>query len=309
MCFLLPSVSFASTINLQQASAIVGLLQAFNVDQTILVQIEDILGFPSTTSSTPPVSSPPAAPHVSTVGSPYTSSSMGFDISYNTTVFPNASFGFAVAGVTGGKAFVHNTRVVSQYNWGKFGAFTRPTLYMNLNAPYGTTVTGHISTPRTCPADALNTPSSTATSSEPTACDGYNYGYNAAKDSYAYAISEGVSSPFWWLDIEEANSWSADPTVNDATIQGAIDYLNTQNIRAGIYSVPFMWQDIAGTYTPTQTLGGFATPTPTWFPIGITTQVGAINTCSTISSFIPGSPVWIVQYEANSTAVDQNIAC
>jgi hypothetical protein len=177
---------------------------------------------------------------------------------------------------------------------------------MNLNAPYGSTVVANIKTPKTCPPRATWI---SATSTEPTACEGYNYGYNAAKDSYAYATGEGVSSSLWWLDIEEANSWSDDPTVNGATIQGAIDYLNSKNIRVGIYSVPFMWENIAGTYVPTQTLGGLATTIPTWFPIGITTLVGAINTCSTISSFIPGSPVWIVQYEADSTAVDQNVAC
>lgn len=316
--FLVPSISLASTLNLQQASAIIGLLQAFNVDQGIVAQVANILGFPSTSSpssqpgvpspSTP--SQPPIVPHVPPVGSPYISSSIGYDLSYNTTVYPSEGFGFAVTGVTGGKAFVHNARIGSEYQWAKFGSATRPTLYMNLNAPYGSAVSGHISAPKTCPPDALNGGSSSAPSTEPTACEGYNYGYNAAKDAYTYATGMSVTSPFWWLDIEEANSWSDDLAVNDAAIQGAIDYLNTQTIRVGLYSVPFMWRNIAGTtYMPTQMLGGNTISTPTWFPIGITNQVGAINTCSTISSFIPGSPVWIVQYEADSIAIDQNLAC
>lgn len=243
---------------------------------------------------------------MSVIGSPYPSSTLGFDISYSTSYYPAESFGFAVVGVTGGKAFVHNARISSEYQWTKFATKTAATVYMNLNAPYGSAVIANITTPKSCPPRAAG---SSATSTEPTVCEGYNYGYNAASDSYAYATGAGVASSLWWLDIEEANSWSNDPSVNDATIQGAIDYLNSINIRVGIYSVPFMWKNIAGTYLPTQTLGGLPVSIPTWFPIGITNLVGAINTCSTVSSFIPDSPVWIVQYVANSTAIDQNVAC
>ena len=113
-----------------------------------------------------------------------------------------------------------------------------------------------------------------------------------------------------WLDIEEANSWSDNTALNAQVIQGAIDYLNTQNIRAGIYSVPYMWKRIAGAgFSPAESLNSANSPVPTWFPIGINTQVGATNACLTRASFIPGSPVWIIQYVADSTAVDQNIAC
>jgi len=274
------------------ANAFVDLLTSFTVDTVA-------------TPPTTPVATPPT-PHVSVIGSPYFSSTMGYDLSYNTLSYPAESFGFAVVGVTGGKAFVHNSRISSEYQWTKFSAKTAATLYMNLNAPYGSTVVANIGAPKTCPARAAG---SSATSTEPTACEGYNYGYNAAKDAYTYATGTGVTSSLWWLDIEEANSWSVDTSANDTTIQGAIDYLNSKNIRVGIYSVPFMWKNIAGTYVPTQTIGGLPIPIPTWFPIGITTIVGAINACSTISSFIPGSPVWVVQYEADSTAVDQNVAC
>jgi hypothetical protein len=299
--FLLPSVSSASTLTADQTSAIIGLLQAFDVDPSVVNTVEQVLGVSTNSlASTTPVQL--VAPHVSPIGSPYPSSTLGFDISYATSYYPADSFGFAVIGVTRGKAFVDNPRLVSEYAWSHFGSATAATIYMNLNAPYGSTVAGNSSAPQVCPP-------SISTSTEPTACQGYNYGYNAAQHSYAYAKSNGMTSSLWWLDIEEANSWSTDTGVNDATIQGAIAYLNSQNIRVGIYSIPFMWKNIAGTYVPTQMLGGSTTPIPTWFPIGTTNLVGAINTCSTISSFIFGSPVWVVQYEANSTAIDQNIAC
>lgn len=300
--FAMPAAASASILTTPQIQAIVGLLQAFNVEQSVVNNVEQILQGLSTPSTLPPA----PAPHVSVIGSPYFSSTLGYDLSYNTVAYPAESFGFAVMGVTGGKAFVHNPRISSEYQWTKFASKTAATVYMNLNAPYGSAVVANIITPKACPPRAAG---SSATSTEPTVCEGYNYGYNAAKDSYTYATGAGVISSLWWLDIEEANSWSNDPSVNDATIQGAIDYLNSKNIRVGIYSVPSMWETIAGTYIPTQTLGGLPVPIPTWFPIGVTPIVGAINTCSTTSSFIPGSPVWVVQYEADTTAVDQNIAC
>lgn len=237
------------------------------------------------------------------VGSPYTPSNMGYDVTFSTFAYPSESFGFAIIGVTGGKAFVDNKRFLSGVAWARFASATAATLYMNLNAPYGSTVKGHISSPRVCPVKA-------ATSTEPTACEGYNYGYQAAEHSYLYAKARGFESSLWWLDIEEANSWSKDVTVNQATIQGAIDYLNTKNIRVGVYSMMRMWRDIAGKdFTPQQRIDAKDVVIPVWLPVGVRSQIGAINTCNSGKSFIPGSPIWIVQYEASSTAIDQNIAC
>ncbi len=307
-CFAVPSSASAAPLSSGQVQAIVGLLKAFNVDQSTVVRVEQALGVsPVLTSgnqtNVPGLSDPPPpAPHIPPVGSPYPSSNVGFDLSYNALSYPSGRFSFGIIGISGGKAFVHNSRLASEYSWTQFGTIA-PTVYMNLNAPYGSTVAENIAAPKSCPMPAT-------TSTEPTACEGYNYGYNAAKDAYAYAKSAHVSSKLWWLDIEEANSWSPDTTVNDATIQGAIDYLNTQGARAGIYSVARMWRDIAGSnFAPVQTVDGQAVPVPTWVPIGISNLVNALNICATGTSFVPGSPIWIVQYVANSTAVDQNVSC
>jgi hypothetical protein len=307
--FALPSATFASSLTPVQVSAIVGLLQAFNVDQATLATVQAILAGSSGTqsASTTPTAPPPVAVHVPTSGNVYTAG-VGYDLSYNTSAYPTIPFSFAIVGVTGGRAFIHNARINSEYPWANFGSVVRPTVYMNLNAPYGSTVAGHITSPKICPPDSLN--SGTGISTEPTACDGYNYGYNAAQDAYMYATANKVSSAIWWLDIEEANSWSNDTNVNDATIQGATDFLNSKNLRVGMYSVPYMWRNIAGSdFVPAQTINGAAATTPTWLPIGTATQVTVINTCSGGTSFISGSPIWLVQYEANTTAIDQNVAC
>jgi hypothetical protein len=301
--FAVPALASAASLSSAQAGAIIGLLQAFGADQSVILQVEQyITGTP--TATTTPADPPP--PHVPVTGSVYRSSNLGFDFSYNTPIYPQNAFSFGIVGVTHGKAFTQNQLLAQEYSWAKFGAGAPPTVYVNINGPYGSMAVGsNISGPQTCPP-ATNTGSTT----EPTACEGYNYGYNSAQNAYAYAKTNSVTSPIWWLDIEEANSWSDDTSVNDATIQGAIDYLNSQNVRVGVYSVANMWSDIAGAeFTPTQTINGQAVSIPSWIPIGTQTQVSAINSCGTMTSFIPGSPVWLVQYEANSTAVDQNLSC
>lgn len=247
----------------------------------------------------------------------YKSSNIGYDVSYVTKSYPIERFSFVIVSVTRGKAYTKNERLSSEYAWAKsFSSGGAPTIYMNLNAPYGSAVAGHISTPKPCPAAtstpsvATTTPSGKVVAPEPTACQGYNYGYNAAQDALANAKSAGFDSPLWWLDIEEANSWSPNTAVNDATIQGAIDYLNTKNIRVGVYSMTYMWNAIAGKgFVPKQTINGVAVSVPTWLPIGINNLVGAINTCNNRTSFMPGSPIWLVQYVKSSTAIDQIFSC
>lgn len=202
-----------------QISAITGLLLAFNVDRATVMQVEQILNnSPTTPSSGGGNTSDPAAPvmasstpYVPPIGSAYIASSDGYDLSFATTVYPTIPFGFAVVGVTGGKAFVHNPRIVSEYSWAHFGSGAAPTVYMNLNAAYGSTVTAaNVSGPQNCTmsatAPAISTTTATTIYPEPSVCESYNYGYNAAKDSYMYATNNKATSSLWWLDIEEANS-------------------------------------------------------------------------------------------------------
>lgn len=316
VAFTMPSFVSAAALTHAQASAIIGLLEAFGADPLALARVEGILGVtpPSPAASTvaptiPAPSAPTQAIHVPTEDNVYPASTLGFDLSFNASVYPATFFGFAVVGINGGKSFVHNQRIVSEFSWAHAASSVAPTIYMNLNAPFGSTVSRHIGTPQSCPGDSAASVT-TASTTAPTACEGYNYGYNAAADAFAYAKKQNVSASFWWIDVEEANSWADATSTNDAVIQGALDYLNMQNIRVGIYSMGFMWRNIAGTgFTPTQTIQGHMISTPTWFPIGISTQVGATNACVTATSFIPNSPIWILQYEQSSTATDQNIAC
>lgn len=304
--FAVPSLASAASLSSAQANAIVGLLQAFGASTTVITQVELALGLMPVASVPTPPATPPVniIPHVPIMHSMYRSSNLGFDYSYNAPLFPPTNFGFGIIGVTGGKSFTQNPRINQEFSWAQFGGGAPPTVYMNLNAPYGTSVAGHVSSPKTCAVTTVGT------TTNPTACAGYNYGYQAAQYAYTYAKNSGVTSTLWWLDIEEANSWSLDTSVNDQVIQGAVDYLNAQGVRAGIYSMPYMWNDIAGrSFVPNQVVNGQTESLPLWIPIGISDQIGAADYCAVGSPFITGSPVWLVQYLASPTAVDQNYAC
>ena len=84
-------------------------------------------------------------------------------------------------------------------------------------------------------------------------CLAYNYGYNSAEMAMQYAACQGASSPVWWLDIENdicGQYWSCDQTHNSLTIQGALDYLHSEKLTAGIYSTQVQYKGITGGYVP-----------------------------------------------------------
>ena len=315
VCALFVPISAqAAMLTGDQVNAVLGLLRAFGASDSSVAAVAAALSGQGSTGAAATATTT-VATRPSTDGSPYLSSTLGYDISYSSRNYPQMPFGFAVIGATAGKSFTRNTRLAAEFSWARLAAATAPTIYLNVNAPYGSSATtAHLSSPQTCTAlfDGTTTSASAGgTFPEPTTCAAYNYGYNAAQDAYAFTASQAnVASKLWWLDVEEENSWSPNTAVNDAVIQGAIDALNARGIRVGIYSMAYMWKNIAGAgFTPTQSLSGAATPIATWFPIGIATQVGATNACLTKDSFIPGSPVWVIQYVLDSKAVDQNVAC
>jgi hypothetical protein len=94
-------------------------------------------------------------------------------------------------------------------------------------------------------------------------CIAYNYGYNGAKDAYAYASGQSVRSSVWWLDVEGGTLskttfsnfesgiyWGSTPSLNADTIQGAIDALRQEGVTVGIYSTSVQFPIIAGAYVP-----------------------------------------------------------
>jgi hypothetical protein len=218
----------------------------------------------------------PSAGAFASTTNPYTGA--GADVSYpQCSSLPAQGPGtFAIIGATGGKAFTSNTCLAQEVRWAsEFGVPT--SFYMNLNYPVGSTASQGMSGKYgSCQhSDKL--------------CQALNYGYNAATYAANQARAAGatINAP-WWLDIETANSWSAQANLNADVIQGALAYFADQSITAGVYSTSSMWTKIAGTYSPA---------VPNW----VVAAAGA----SCLTPIYAGASVWVVQNSSGASGGDQ----
>lgn len=176
----------------------------------------------------------------------------------------SSAYSIAVVGVDGWAVGDDNTCLKPEITWARGTTYpagsgdsgTPPyDLYMFLNSPAPTSTTDGSGPKGTC--DTLSGKAAEV-------CLAYNYGYNAALSAVAYGKSQGAEAKIWWLDIEnaicapgmwnDANDgewWSCDLSLNDETIQGALDALRSLGITAGIYCTNAQWAGITGGYVPT----------------------------------------------------------
>jgi hypothetical protein len=205
---------------------------------------------------------------------------IGFDISYPQCggPFPKDA-AFRIAGVNRGIAFRANPCLgtgdgPSELRW----AGMRAELYANTGNPGPRLSTrwpiGQAS-PRRCTAERPNS----------AAC-AFDYGWNAARDSYATAVRAYISLGWapegatrtpvanrWWLDVETANSWRVNTGLNVAALKGAVRYLESVGAASvGFYSAPHMWNEITG---GTAAFADY----PSWVA-GATTRAGARRRCA-----------------------------
>jgi hypothetical protein len=232
-----------------------------------------------------------------------------YDVSYPQCgrTLPEA-FAFAIVGVNGGRVHSPNPCLgasasrrgsASQLAWAGEGV----QLYANTGNPgprlsrYWPAGQG---SPRVCSEDDPDTRSCA-----------YNYGWNAAADSYAAAlaafVSIGAADPdatrtptpaVWWLDVEVANSWRSDVRLNVAALRGAVDYLESMDVaEVGFYSAPRMWQRITG---GTDLFADYRS----WVA-GASTLEQALEVCH--GDGFTGGPVAMAQYLADG--LDANVLC
>ncbi|HTJ76128.1 MAG TPA: hypothetical protein VL337_12280 [Acidimicrobiales bacterium] len=217
-------------------------------------------------------------------------STVGYDVSYpQCAVELPADAAFGIVGVSDGAAYGENPCLASQYGWAA-QATARPGFYMN---------TGN-------PGPAARRASWYDPTSPPMACGpdaeagcAYDYGYNDARRAYDYATSQVGRRPVqratWWLDVETANSWSADTALNLAAIEGAVDFLSARVAGVGIYSTGYQWAVITG--------GAWLPWLPNWVA-GAGDPDSAAALCR--ASFT-GGPVELVQYGLGG--LDADYAC
>ena len=203
---------------------------------------------------------------------------------------PAGSFG--IVGVDGGRPFDVNACLAPEIAWA--AAFGPPAYYVNTADP-GPTMSSHWPigqlSPRVCDPSSLD-------SSD---CS-YDYGWNAATDSYVRAATAAasagappVSSATWWLDAETGNTWeslefgqTAPYFANDTSaLTGARDYLRAQGVPAvGVYSTVAQWQQLTG--------GASLGRAPVWYA-GLGGPSSAAAHCASTYSFT-GGPVRLTQY-------------
>jgi hypothetical protein len=246
-----------------------------------------------------------AAALAMTVGGAAASSTTGYDISYPQCngSFP-ASPGFGIVGVNNGKPYSVNPCVgtgdgPSELQWAGMNA----QFYANTADP-GPTLSTHWPNGQTSP-EQCNTASNPGSD---TAQCAYDYGWNAAADSYQGAVNAYIAlgwaqagatrtpvADAWWLDVETANSWTSNTAFNTDELQGEIDYLKSAGTASvGFYSTPSDWQTITGGTT------AFAAY-ESWMP-GASTQSQAQANCA--GGGVTGGGVALTQYPFNGFDAD-----
>jgi hypothetical protein len=229
--------------------------------------------------------------------SPAAATALGYDISWPQCGSPypvNPAFG--MIGVNKGIVFSPNPCLASEVTW---AGGTSAALYANTGNP-GPALSTHWPTGQTSPQIC------SATTPDTAAC-AYDYGYNAATDSYADAVSAftalGLSGPpagsAWWLDVETSNSWRSDVTLNVAALSGALDYLGgvAQVASLGFYSTSYQWGVITG---GTSAFSAY----PSWVAGGAD-AAGAAANCA--GPGFTGGGVTVAQYP--SGAFDADLRC
>jgi hypothetical protein len=213
--------------------------------------------------------------HAAFAAGSYTAGAAGYDISWPQCggAYPATPFGFGIVGVADGRANTQNPCLASEYAWAQQGMAAAPSVYLNLN--YGT-IRG------SCARHDL-------------VCQAYNYGYGAAQNARSYAAGQSVVASVWWLDVETGNTWSKTTSLNAEVIKGASDFLHAQGMTVGVYSTPYQWGVIAGSYSP---------ELPNWTAGAPSSDPASY--CDASHAF-GGGTVWLAQY-ANGN-FDGDYAC
>ncbi len=200
----------------------------------LVIGLTPAIGLAASTHATNPVVGPEA-----------TTSEIGYDISWPQCGAPYPSNpAFGIVGVNAGIVFSPNPCLASELVW---AGGARAGLYANTGNP-GPALSKHWPVGQTSPriCDPANTD---------TADCAYDYGYNAAADSFsdaaaafnALGLTESPASSSWWLDVETQNSWRSDVALNVASLQGATRYLSSVGVATiGFYSTQYQWNIITG---------------------------------------------------------------
>lgn len=230
---------------------------------------------------------------------------VGNDISYPQCgrTYPSGQ-AFGIVGVNGGKASNFNSCFASEWTWATTskGGTNQPVAqpYLNTGNP-GDVLAQY---------DVTDWPSSSVAADPYGSCSGtwqdnqacsWQYGYERASADMNFVDANGPYQGRWWLDIETANSWTADFGKNQASLQGMVYALQQAGNSVGIYSSSGAWSTLFGTVQPTSSLYGL----DEWRP-GAKTLSRAQSNCA-LAPFEGNGKIVITQYVANN--LDYDYSC
>ena len=94
-------------------------------------------------------------------------------------------------------------------------------------------------------------------------------------------VADTPGSYSWWLDVETANSWQSDTTMNVADLQGMVAGFGASAVTTvGVYSTSSQWNSV--TSGTTTAASGSLYQLPNWIP-GATTESQAASNCAETS--------------------------
>jgi len=208
----------------------------------------------------------------------YIAGTVGSDVSW-----PNCNTGiplgskFGIVGVTDGLGYSTNPCLYKEAV-----NYTNISLYVNTGWDSSSTHVNATS-PHVCATGNSN-------------CLAYNYGYNAGLYAYDAASSKGVHSSTWWLDVETANTWSANAVQNQNSLQGERNALiDSGATTVGAYSTTAQWDSVTGSW-----LNNW----PSWGATTWKTASQAKTYCT--GHQFTGGATWLIQFKGQ---IDQDYAC
>jgi hypothetical protein len=222
-----------------------------------------------------------------------------YDVSYPQCgkALPGSVTG-GIVGVNNGIVFSANPCLATEWAWARNATTYAPAFYANTANP-GPAYSSHWPTGQVSPQTCDGTNSA--------ACS-YDYGWNAAKNSFAdgAAATTAAAAALWWLDVETGNSWetlesaygqTTAAQANDrASLAGAVAALNDSGVATvGVYSTSYQWGQITGGS------GTTFVAQPAWIA-GVGSLSTAQANCRTTS--FTGGRVTLAQYAGNGYDAD-----
>ena len=251
------------------------------------------------------VAAPTAEAAAAPAGKGFSARERGFDVSYPQcgSALPGSA-DFGVVGVDGGRPFDANPCLAEQVAWAR--GLGRPTYYVNTANP-GPELSDHWPLGQRKPQVCTRARPDSATCA-------FDYGFNAAKDSFARARAAALSvgapdvrRSTWWLDVEMHNTWESlqygelpKYLRNDtAVLAGMTRALRKRGVDVvGVYSTAHQWQRITG--------GASLGRAPVWYA-GVGSAATARSRCRPAWSFT-GGRVRMTQFLARN-GLDGDLRC